>query len=116
MHSCGEPAEAVVSAEIRLAEINAKRDVEIARIQRGETKIAVEGAVVEAELETEAAVEEAVVKADVLDELLAPEPEPEPVVVVADETAPAAEEAAPDDAPPEMETAPASSKASNPWW
>jgi hypothetical protein len=31
-------------AEVRIAEINAKRDIEVARIQRGETRLAVETA------------------------------------------------------------------------
>jgi hypothetical protein len=51
----------------------------------------------------------------VLEEILTPpEPDPEPVVVVGDQTAPVEEP--PGDEPPEIDAAPATKKASNPWW
>jgi hypothetical protein len=105
------------SEQVKLAQINAKRDVEVARIQRGETKLAVEGAIEQTEIAAEAAVDEAVVENAILEELTAPEPEPEPVVIVSNENdgggmpEPEPAEELPDPGP-----APEASKSGNPWW
>jgi hypothetical protein len=105
--------------EVAIARINREADVRIAEIQRGEfqkTELEAETEIAVAEIDAAAVVEESTVKADVLEDILTPpEQEPEPVVVVSDETAPPADMPA-DDEPPEIDTAPAVKKASNPWW
>lgn len=111
----------LTAAEVRIAEINANRDIEVARLAKGEQAIRTEGYVEETAIEAEAQVDEAVVKAEVvgevLDQVLAPEPEPEPVVVVADESGGGGGEELPAAEPPEAEPAAASSSGpSNPWW
>jgi hypothetical protein len=104
---------------VAIARIEAERDVKVAELQRGEfqqTPLEAETEVAVAEIEAAAAVEESTVKADVLEDIMTPaEPEPEPVVVVSDETAPPADGPA-DDEPPEIDAAPVTKKASNPWW
>jgi hypothetical protein len=104
--------------EVEIARINREADVRIAEIQRGEfqkTELEAETEIAVAEIDAAAAVEEATVKADVLEEIITPpEPEPEPVVVVNDDSAPVDEP--PGDEPPDMVAAPEVKKASNPWW
>lgn len=114
-------AKEVTAAEVRIAEIQANRDIEVARLAKAETTIRTEGYVEETEIQAEAQVDEAVVKAEVvgelLDEILAPEPEPEPVVVVSDESGGGGGEELPAAEPPEAEAAAAASSGpSNPWW
>jgi hypothetical protein len=104
--------------EVAIARIQAERDVKVAELQRGEfdkTELEAETEIAVAEIEAAADVEEAAVKADVLEEILTPEPEPEPVVIVDDTSGSPADMPA-DDEPPEIDTAPAATKASNPWW
>lgn len=102
--------------EVRIAEINAQRDVEVARLSRSETREVVEGELAAVELETEAQVEEAVVKAEVLEEIAAPEPEPEPVVIVSNETDQEPADVPAEAEPPEVEGSEPAQKSSNPWW
>jgi len=114
-------AKEVTAAEVRIAEINANRDIEVARLAKAETTIRTEGYIEETAIAADAQVEEAVVKAevvgDVLDQVLEPEPEPEEVVVVADESGGGGGEEMPAAEPPEAEpAAPVSSGPSNPWW
>jgi hypothetical protein len=111
----------LTAAEVRIAEINANRDIEVARLAKAETTIRTEGYVAETEIEADAQVDEAVVKAEVvgevLDQVLEPDPEPEPVVVVSDESGGGGGEELPSAEPPEAEPAAAvSSGPSNPWW
>jgi hypothetical protein len=104
--------------EVAIARIQAERDVRVAELGRGEfnkTELEAETEIAVAEIDAAAVVEEATVKAEVLEEIITPaEPDPEPVVVVEDQSAPA--ETEPDDAPPEIEPAAAPSRKSNPWW
>jgi hypothetical protein len=118
MHNCGQQAESVEQAEVRIAEINAKRDVEIARLSRSETAMAVEAAVEQTAIEAEAQVDSAVVEIGVLEELAEPaEPEPTPVTVISNENEGGEDaESAPVAEPPEAEPVSASRGASNPWW
>jgi len=118
---CGElhGGESRTSPEVEIARIQADRDVRVAELARGEfqmTELEADTAVAVAEIDAAAAVEEATVKADVLEEILTPpEPEPEPVVVVDDQSAPADEP--PGDEPPDVvDAAPATKSRSNPWW
>lgn len=101
------------SEELKIAKLNAERDIRIAEIQRGETKIAAEAEIAAtevvadaqvevAEVEAEAAVDEAVVENEVLEEIVSP-PETDPVIV------PVAADGGDDDGeapgPPEVEPA-----------
>lgn len=119
---CGEMhgGEHRESPEVAIARINREADVRIAEIQRGQfqqTELEAETEVAVAEIEAAAVVDEATVKAEVLDEILTPpEPEPDPVVVVADETDPAPAEEPPSAEPPETPEPPAAEKRGNPWW
>jgi len=117
--ACGEVhgASPRTSPEVEIARIQAERDIRVAELSRGEfqkTELEAETEIAVAEIEAAADVEEAIVKAEVLDDILTPEPEPEPVVIVENEAE--AESAEPDDAPPEIETAPPAPKRSNAWW
>jgi hypothetical protein len=91
------------TAEVRIAEINARRDIEVARIQRGEVRQETEAAIEMTEIETEGQVAVAAELAEAIAEADAPEaePEPEPVVVTQDVGEP--EPPAEDLAPPEVE-------------
>lgn len=97
---------------VKIAKINAERDVEVARLARSEARQDIEAQVEVAEIEAGAQVDEAVVEAAVLEEIATPpadpepEPEPEPApVIVTDDSGD--EEEVP--APPETEQrAPAS--------
>ena len=80
--------------EVRIAKINAERDIEVARIQRSEAKAAMDAETEQTEIVAEAEVESAVAEAIVTTTILAendqpPEPEsepaPEPVIVEAPE-------------------------------
>lgn len=119
---CGEMhgVERQENPEVAIARINREADVRIAEIQRGEfqqTELEAETEVAVAEIEAAAQVDEATVKAEVLDEILTPpEPEPDPVVVVADETAGEPAEEPPAAEPPETAEPPVAEKRGNPWW
>jgi hypothetical protein len=105
------------SEEVKIAKINAERDIRVAELARGESKTFVEGQIEQTEIEASAAVDEAVVKAEILEELAEPEPEPEPVVIVSNETeGDAAPEPEPEADLPEAGTMPAAAGKSNPWW
>lgn len=114
-------AKEVTTAEVEIARINKERDIELAKLSKAEQVVRTEGYVAETEIQAEAQVEEAVVRAEVvgevLDEILAPEPEPEPVVVVDDQSGGAPADEMPAGEPPEaISTPPVSSGSSNPWW
>lgn len=103
---------------IKIAKINADRDIEVARIARSETRQELEAATEQTAIEAEAQVAEAVVEAAVLEEIVTPEPqaapelepETEPEVIVAD--APES-----DDVPPPPESEPAKEpKSSGGYW
>ena len=94
----------VADREVEIAKINAKRDVDLAKIGRGLAEVE---AVQEAEVATAEA--EAVV------EVLTPEPEPEPEPVVIVE-AEAEAEAEPAGGPPDVGSPPPPDKNSNVWW
>jgi hypothetical protein len=86
------------SAEVRIAKIQADRDIEVARLQRAEMRQDIEATVAVAELGAETEVEVAtveaesgVVAAEAVAEALAP-PEPEPAVVEVPVTAPDSDE------------------------
>lgn len=96
--------ENVADREVEIARINAKRDVDLAKIQRG---------IVESETVQEAEV--ATAEAAAVVDVLTPEPEPEPEPVVVVDAEPQAEAVA-DDEPPEVEAAPVAQKSGNPWW
>ncbi len=95
----------VADREVEIARINAKRDIDLAKIQRG---------IIESEVVQEAQL--ATAEADAVVETLAPEPEPEPEPVVVVNADPDADSAPADDEPPDISDAPAPQKASNPWW
>jgi hypothetical protein len=79
------------SEAVRIATINAKRDIEVARLQRAETRLETETALEQTEIITEGETEVAVIEAEsgveaaeaVADALAPPEPEPEIVEVPA---------------------------------
>lgn len=100
----------VTAAEVRIAEINAQRDVQLAKIGAG---------IAESETVADLAHAEGVAEgqADVI-ETLAPEPEPEPEpVVIVDPGAGAEPEPEAEGGPPEAEPVSASPpRAANPWW
>jgi hypothetical protein len=93
--ACGQEHGSGGSPEVEIARINAKRDVEVARIQRGETKHAIE---TEAETEVAVAELEAVAQIEVAAELAgagapaAEEPETQASVVEGPPADPAAAE------------------------
>ena len=109
------------SDEVRIAKIQADRDIAVARMSRADSREYNESheaiarteaaaAVEVAEIEAIADVAESSVKADVLEEIVAPEPEPESAPVIVGDV--------PDDgdeppAPPEVES---SSKSSGGFW
>ena len=78
-----ETAAEVTSAEVRIAEINADRDVKLARINAG---------MMDHDRDVEAARTEG--KVEALEEVIAPEPQPDPAPIIID-----APEAIADDAP-----------------
>ena len=111
------------SEEVKIAKINADRDVEVARLahsaQRVEaaaevaaTEVVAEAAVEQTAIEAEAAVEEAVVENEVLEEIVNPEP-PETTVVVQQESGPEEDEEA--GTPAETTHVPSESKSKG-WW
>ena len=110
------------SDELKIAKVNAERDVEIARLahsaERREAEAVVEVAEVQAEadvaeavVEAEAQVAEAVVENEVLEEIV--NPEPEPVVVVQQDAGPQEDEEA--GTPPETAHVPAESSSGGFW-
>jgi hypothetical protein len=98
----GPDADNNISAEVRIAEIQANRDIEVAKIAArqdrdwNETRVEVAG--IEADAAVEAAVAEAEVVGAAIEAGIAPEPEP--VIVNAPE---AVADAEPEDAPPQVE-------------
>ena len=109
------------SDEVKVAKINAERDVEVARLARSEAsqeiKAAIEQTEIVADAETvqtaiaaEAVVDEAVVEAEVLEEVVNPEPEPVQVEIADPE--PEAEAVPP---PIETESTGEESKSTG-WW
>jgi uncharacterized membrane protein YqiK len=108
---------------VKIAKINRDADVEIARLQRAEVKLETEAAVEQteaiadasvevAEVEADAAVDEAVVENEVLEEIVNPEPEPAPVIVVPPEESGDEEISA----PPQIEGSKSETGNSNGWW
>lgn len=92
---------------VKIAKIEADRDIQVARIQRSEARQEIEADVEIAGIGAEAAVDAAVAEAAVLEEVLSPpepvtepEPEPEPEPEVIPEPEPAGEEVL---SPPEHE-------------
>ena len=111
------PVKEEVSAEVEIARINAERDVKVAQLAARGDKDWNETQVEVAEIEADAGMVEAETKAELLDEIMAPEPDPEPVVVVSDETSdegPADTMA--DSEPPEADPVSIPEKSGNPWW
>jgi hypothetical protein len=111
------------SEEVKIAKINAERDIEVAKLQRAETRdyteaateqteIAAQAEVAVAAVEGAAAVEEAIVENEVLEEIVNPEP-PETTVVVQQESGPEEDEEA--GTPPETTPVQSESK-SNGFW
>ena len=100
---------------IKIAKINADRDVEVARLARAEARQEIDAGVEETKIEAEAAVDAAVVEAQVLEELATPEPvavagAPEPEVISEEP------EAEPEpETPPETEPVPSGSKGGGMW-
>jgi hypothetical protein len=93
-HHAGErEAETAMDREVEIARINAKRDVEVARVTAGmvkdEAETAAEAEVAVATVEAEAGVEAAEAVADVLEDVVSPEPAETPPVVVEAPAAPA---------------------------
>ena len=100
--SIAAPAEVPESDEVRIARINADRDVKVAQLAARQEREWNESREVIAETEAEAAVEVAVAEAEVIGTIIAaetsePEPEPMPEPVVVEAPAPEPE---PSDAPP----------------
>lgn len=105
------------SEEVKIAKINADRDIEVARLARGAAKIEAEAEVEVAELATEAAVEQTAIEAEAVvevGELPEPEPEPEPDPVIV-ETAEPDEEPGPAE-PPEISGNQPSSHSGGGYW
>ena len=104
-HHAGERQEsAAVNAEVEIARVNAKRDIEVARINAGAIRTEVEAEVEIAEVEAVAGVEAAEAVADALTEIVAPpEPEPAPTIVVEPEPEPEPEPSPVDDIMPPPE-------------
>ena len=109
------------SDEVKVAKINAERDVEVARLARSEARQAIEADIEQTEITTdaeivqtaivaEATVDEAVVEAEVLEEVVNPEPEPVQVEIAEPEA-----EAEAVAAPPETESTGEESKSAG-WW
>lgn len=115
---CGQPHETSGESEaVRIAKINADRDIKVEQIRRSELRHEDETAIEQTEINAEATVEEAVVTAAVLEELIAPDPAPEPgpVELPVDMPEPDPE---PDTVPepPETGSAPPESKGDGGWW
>lgn len=82
--ACGEihGGSAADSEAVRIAKINADRDIEVARLARSEARQEIEAQVEQTEIEAAAEVDAAVVAAGLLEEIVTPpetpaEPEPE---------------------------------------
>ena len=117
-HHAGERDNSGRSAEVRIAEINAKRDVEVARIQRGEAR-----AVTETEAETAVAVTELETVAAVAVAEATDPPEPDSsedgnqAIIVEGPPAEPAEDAEPDALAPKEEHLPdPAAKTSRGYW
>lgn len=115
LHGSGE------SPEVKIAKINADRDIKVAELSRSsdrawndasleETKIRTEAETEQTEILASAAVDEAVVENEVLKEIV--NPDPEPVQVEITEPDPGPEEV---QAPPETEPADEEPKSKG-WW
>jgi hypothetical protein len=104
------------SDEVKVAKINADRDIEVARLARAEARQEIEAEIEQTEIIADAAVEEAVVEAAVLDDILNPEPEaaaePEPTVVEIPDAEPEPETVP---GPAELEEGPAETKKTGVW-
>lgn len=98
-HECDNAPAGAPNPDVEIARINAKRDVEVARLTAGIERDMNETALDIAEVEAVAGVAEAEAVADALTDVLAP-PEPEPVVMP--ESIPAPEPTG----PPEPDVAP----------
>jgi hypothetical protein len=86
-------ASEITSADVRIAEINADKEIKLAKIAAG---------MIDAERDAELARAEG--KADALEKVITPEPEPEPEPVVITDVAPEPEpEGEPTDLPPAEE-------------
>lgn len=111
------------SEEVKIAKINAERDIEVARLahsaQQTEaaaevaaTEVVAEAEVEQTAIEAEAQVDEAVVEAAVLEEIVNPEP-PEQTIVVQEGPGPEEDEEA---GTPAETTPVAAESASKGWW
>jgi hypothetical protein len=79
----------IADTEVKIEQIRADKEVEIARIQAG---------MIDADRDEQLARAEG--KAEALEEVIAPDPEPDPAPIVIDAPEAVAEDDAPDDAPP----------------
>lgn len=117
---CGEMhgASTADSEAVRIAKINADRDVEVARLARSEARQEIEAEVEQTETLAEAAVEQTAIEAEAIIEAGAPEPEPDvpvveaPVMIEAPDPEPEPETVS---EPPEISPAPAAKKSAG-WW
>lgn len=95
------------SPDVKIAKINADRDIEVARIQRSEARQAIEAETEQTETIAAAEVEQTAIEAEAIAEAGIPEPEPEMPVIEAPVVVQAPEEPAGEvSAPPETETGP----------
>ncbi|HUY44219.1 MAG TPA: hypothetical protein VMV92_00620 [Streptosporangiaceae bacterium] len=105
------------SDDLKIARLNAERDIQIARLARGEVKLEAEAAVEAAEVTAEAGIEQTAIVAETVAETgelpePGPEPEPAPVVVV-----PPAETGGDEVAgPPEVSLPATEKKGGSGWW
>lgn len=100
---------------VKIAKINAERDIEVARLARAEARQEIEADVTEAKIEAEIATDAAVIEAEVLGELITPAPAaaapaPEPEII---ETEPEPEPEP--EPPPEAEPQPSESGGGGMW-
>jgi outer membrane biosynthesis protein TonB len=104
------------SDDVRIAKINADRDIRVAELARNEARQEIEAEVEQTEIVAEASVEASVIEAAVLSDVITPDPAPapEPVELPVDMPEPEPEvEAVP--GPPEQEP-PTAPKGDGGWW
>lgn len=107
------------SDDVRIAKINADRDIRVAELARSESRQEIEAEVEQAEIMADAIVDEAVVEAEVLSDILTPDPiegEPAPEAAAVPVEMPEAEmETEPAPGPAEIESEPVSDEKGG-WW
>ena len=101
---------------IKIAKIEADRDIEVARLARAEARQEIEAGVEETKIEAAAAVDAAVVESQVIEELATPEP----AAIIAPQGDPAPVTEVPEavsepESPPESEPVSSGSKGGG-WW